>query len=237
MIQTASKAMFCALACAFAAAQAGAQPYGDPYGYPARPDTYGPRRVVHCESNDWNRNFCPIPIRPNDRVTVVRRYSDRGCVPGRTFFTEPRGIWVDDGCRADFLVVSRRPMRPPAGYAGQRGRPYDRDRDDSGYGDRDRDDRYDTRPDPYAPRARDMPPPGPYDDNRYEGDRYEGDRYDDRGPPAARYDRDDPKRRGTVTVRDADQPQDRGQPMDDCDRDDGPQAEDCGAPPPDPNRR
>ena len=220
MIQTATRTLLCALACAFAAAQAGAQPYGDPYAYPQRPYAAGPGRIVHCESNDWRRNFCAIPIRPNDRVTVIRRFSDRGCVPGRTWFTEPNGIWVDDGCRADFLVVARRPARPPARYLGPRDRMDDRD-------DRDHDgNRYrDDRDDAYGPPDRPMPPPDRYDD--------------DRGPPPQAYDRD-PQRHGTVTVRDPDDPQDRGRRMDDCDSGNGDEEhrDDCGPPTtPDMDRR
>ena len=51
-------------------------------------------------------------------------------------------------------------------------------------------------------------------------------------PPRPYYDRDAPQRRGLVTVRDPDDPRDRGRVMNDCDENDaGAGPEDCGPPP------
>jgi Protein of unknown function (DUF3011) len=37
-------------------------------------------------------------------VRLVRQRSDTDCILGRTWGYDPRGIWVDRGCRADFEV-------------------------------------------------------------------------------------------------------------------------------------
>lgn len=77
---------------------------------------------VYCASDDGRRNWCTADTRGG--VRLVRQRSGSNCVQGRTWGYDRRGIWVDRGCRADFVTSNR--------YAGN-GR--DRDRD----GNRDRD--------------------------------------------------------------------------------------------------
>ncbi len=197
---------------AFATGHAAAQPYG--YDTRVGNGYNRPARIVHCESNNWNRNFCPIAIRRADQVRVVRQYSERPCIEGRNWNVDQRGIWVTDGCRADFAVV-RRP--PAAGNAyvrnGDRG---NRSRDD---GDQDGPphgsfDRYQDRPVPGAyNRYQYRPAPGTGDSSARAGGR-DDDRqgaYDPRmnnadddrqGPPPGAYVPRD--QRGQVTVRDPD---------------------------------
>lgn len=62
---------------------------------------YG-ERVLRCESSDNRSRFCPADTRGG--VRVARQLSDTRCIEGRTWGVRPDGIWVDDGCRADFLL-------------------------------------------------------------------------------------------------------------------------------------
>jgi hypothetical protein len=66
--------------------------YGDPY------DRNGGR--VRCESRDRRTQLCGVDTRGG--VRMVRQLSDRRCERGRTWGTDGRGIWVTDGCRAEF---------------------------------------------------------------------------------------------------------------------------------------
>ena len=69
---------------------------------------YGPGTgVVRCESNDGRMNRCPLP--GGGRVVLERQHSRTACIEGRSWGQDRGGVWVDDGCRADFRV---------AGYGG-----------------------------------------------------------------------------------------------------------------------
>lgn len=74
------------------------------YGRPDynRPD-YGPR-VVRCESIRGRENFCPVPGGRIESVDIERRLSKADCTYGEGWGFSRRGIWVDRGCRADFIV-------------------------------------------------------------------------------------------------------------------------------------
>ena len=76
----------------FAPAMGAPQYYGD-YGHSGS--------SVRCESNDGRVNRCPLPY-GNGRVVLERQISRSACVEGRTWGQERGGIWVAQGCRADF---------------------------------------------------------------------------------------------------------------------------------------
>lgn len=62
-----------------------------------------PSETVTCSSDDGNRNYCRIA--PNyRRVRMVHQRSGSPCDEGRSWGTDDRGLWVDHGCRADFVV-------------------------------------------------------------------------------------------------------------------------------------
>jgi hypothetical protein len=66
--------------------------YNDDYGrYDSR---------VRCESRDSRTNYCNVDTRGG--VRLVHQLSDRDCVRGRNWGANERGIWVTDGCRAEF---------------------------------------------------------------------------------------------------------------------------------------
>ena len=63
---------------------------------------YGPGTgVVRCESNDGRMNRCSVPY-GNGRVVLERQHSRNACIEGRTWGRDARGVWVTDGCRAEF---------------------------------------------------------------------------------------------------------------------------------------
>ena len=63
--------------------------YGDGYG-----------RTFHCESEKGRTSTCGVDGR--GRVQLVRQLSNAACIEGRTWGRDARGVWVTDGCRAEF---------------------------------------------------------------------------------------------------------------------------------------
>jgi Protein of unknown function (DUF3011) len=68
-----------------------------------------------CDSDGNRYRFCPANT--NRGVRLVRVKSDASCIQGRSWGYDRRGIWVKDGCRADFELggVRGRPGRGPGG--------------------------------------------------------------------------------------------------------------------------
>jgi hypothetical protein len=58
--------------------------------------------TVNCESLHGGRKFCSADTRFG--VQVGRQLSDRDCEFNRTWGFDSRGIWVDKGCKADFIL-------------------------------------------------------------------------------------------------------------------------------------
>ncbi len=58
-------------------------------------------RVVRCESINQRYRECPTPFR--DRAVVQRRLSSAECREGRSWGQRRGMVWVDRGCRADFV--------------------------------------------------------------------------------------------------------------------------------------
>jgi Ni/Co efflux regulator RcnB len=58
--------------------------------------------VVRCESIDNRRAYCRANT--GGYVRLARQISDSACIKNRTWGSDRRGIWVDEGCRADFRV-------------------------------------------------------------------------------------------------------------------------------------
>jgi hypothetical protein len=71
---------------------------------------YGNAPRITCSSNDGRRNWCDIG-RARD-AQLVRQISGSACVRNRTWGVDNRGLWVDQGCRAEF-VIGGRPGPPP----------------------------------------------------------------------------------------------------------------------------
>lgn len=75
---------------------AAAQQYGyDPY------DDVG-SGIVRCESMDGRTSECPADTRSG--VQLLRQLSRTVCIEGRNWGYGRRGIWVSQGCRAEFAT-------------------------------------------------------------------------------------------------------------------------------------
>jgi len=63
--------------------------------------------TVVCESRDGRRHRCAADTL--GQITMGRQLSRRSkCVEGRSWGSDSRGIWVDRGCRAEFLIADNR---------------------------------------------------------------------------------------------------------------------------------
>ena len=65
----------------------------------ARPQ---PGTLVPCASADQQYQYCPV--RTGMQVTLERQRSRWPCRQGKTWGYDPNGIWVTQGCAADFRV-------------------------------------------------------------------------------------------------------------------------------------
>lgn len=63
------------------------------------------RNAIVCESVSNRRNHCPAETRFG--VDLVRQLSDSPCIRNQTWGEDARGIWVTEGCRAEFAVRTR----------------------------------------------------------------------------------------------------------------------------------
>ena len=64
----------------------------------------GNGQMVRCNSDDEDRHYCNANV--SGGVQLSRQISGSPCVQGQTWGYDQRGIWVDKGCRAEFLVGS-----------------------------------------------------------------------------------------------------------------------------------
>ena len=83
--------------------------------------------ALTCASEDGHRHYCSADTRAG--VSLQRQRSKSACTQGQTWGFDQQGIWVDRGCRADFVVNA-----PQVAKSGDR----DHDRHD-GDADHDRD--------------------------------------------------------------------------------------------------
>ena len=72
---------------------ASAQSYGGGYGYGGD--------VIRCESSDGRTRECSTN---GGRVVLERQHSNAACIEGRTWGYGRNGIWVSQGCRAEFQI-------------------------------------------------------------------------------------------------------------------------------------
>ncbi len=78
---------------------------GNNGGYPG--GGYPPQaRQITCESWQFRPNECPADTRGGVRLL---QQTGGMCTQGQTWGFTPRGIWVNNGCRAIFAVVGGRP--------------------------------------------------------------------------------------------------------------------------------
>lgn len=64
---------------------------------------YGAARVLRCESHDGRYNFCDT-YGSIGRVEIRRQLSDASCRRNQSWGYRSGGVWVDRGCRAEFIL-------------------------------------------------------------------------------------------------------------------------------------
>ena len=62
---------------------------------------------VACQSQNFEYRFCAVDLGGAGRVTIARQMSDSACVEGRNWGANRAGVWVDQGCAAEFTVDRR----------------------------------------------------------------------------------------------------------------------------------
>ena len=70
-------------------------------------------RQLTCASDDGRRHYCAADSRYG--VRMVNQRSGSPCKQGYSWGYDRRGIWVDRGCRADFIVMVQNGYRPGPG--------------------------------------------------------------------------------------------------------------------------
>ena len=98
------------------AGSAQAQSRGDGRHYDNDRGYSGGIHAVRCESIRNRSKECRL----DGRARLVRQLSGAACVEGRSWGQSRDGVWVNDGCRAEFVGEQRgRPSRP--GHGGGNG--------------------------------------------------------------------------------------------------------------------
>ncbi|RZU42986.1 DUF3011 domain-containing protein [Edaphobacter modestus] len=64
------------------------------------PSAHG--QSIYCASDDGKRNYCSANTRGG--VEMTKQRSGSACIQGQTWGWDNRGIWVDRGCRAEFIT-------------------------------------------------------------------------------------------------------------------------------------
>jgi hypothetical protein len=72
------------------------------------------QQTIKCESNNGGRVYCGNYS--SNQVQLDRQISGSPCTRGSTWGVDNRGLWVDRGCRATFIVSYGAGGRPPGSY-------------------------------------------------------------------------------------------------------------------------
>jgi hypothetical protein len=59
-------------------------------------------RTITCESVDNSHSYCRI--KNNGNIRIINQLSSAECIKGRTWDYDTQGIWVKEGCRAEFEI-------------------------------------------------------------------------------------------------------------------------------------
>jgi hypothetical protein len=62
---------------------------------------------LQCDSNKSRYQMCRVDLGRHGRAQLVRRLSDARCTEGYSWGWNRAGVWVDHGCRGQFLVDRR----------------------------------------------------------------------------------------------------------------------------------
>lgn len=65
-------------------------------------DPWGRDKLVKCESQGHKERYCRVDTRRG--VELYRQLSEARCRYGSSWGYDRKGIWVDEGCRAEFVI-------------------------------------------------------------------------------------------------------------------------------------
>ena len=92
-------------------------------GYNNNNGGYGGSDLIRCESTDNRSRSCNFTGNSRGEIRLLRQLSGKPCVENQTWGRSRNGVWVTQGCRAEFVIGrgngggnSRPPganMRPP----------------------------------------------------------------------------------------------------------------------------
>ena len=85
------------------------------------------REVIRCGSDDGRFSRCQVPWRDAE---IIRQESNSPCTRGETWGVDRGGLWVDRGCRGQFVEMGRGGGWDGGWQGGGRGRDDDDDDDD-----------------------------------------------------------------------------------------------------------
>ena len=95
--------------------QASAQYYSDPGYGRGNEYGYGHTQRVRCESISSRTSYCRADTY-GGQVRITRQLSHSPCLEGRSWGSNSRGVWVSNGCRAEFAISSRHDYRRGDSY-------------------------------------------------------------------------------------------------------------------------
>jgi hypothetical protein len=78
--------------------------------------------TVTCSSKAGERQACPADT--SKGVVLARSMGDAACLLGKTWGYDDRGVWVSDGCSAEFVVGPKEPKATGEGEAKKKGPAY-----------------------------------------------------------------------------------------------------------------
>jgi hypothetical protein len=91
----------------FAEAGRGRPGYGGPSGG-WRPGPDWNRQIrLQCDSNKKKYQMCQVDVGHQGRVRLVNQMSDTRCTEGYSWGWNRAGVWVNHGCRGQFVVDRR----------------------------------------------------------------------------------------------------------------------------------
>ena len=80
--------------------------HGDGGGWRPEPG-WDSRFNVRCGSDNYRYRFCSVDLGGAGRAYVGQQISGSPCIEGRTWGWNRAGIWVDQGCEAEFTIDRR----------------------------------------------------------------------------------------------------------------------------------
>lgn len=78
--------------------------YGNNGGYNNNNGGYGGSDLVRCESNDNRSRSCNFTGNSRGEIRLLRQLSGKPCVENQTWGRSRNGVWVTQGCRAEFVI-------------------------------------------------------------------------------------------------------------------------------------